>query len=314
MFAMSTYTTREAANLLGVSFITIKRWIYSGKVEAVKDSRGWWRIEKKEIQRLRVELEKKSLRDIDGKILGLISSKEVAYLREVQVYLEEDYLHKDTYATLKRLCPQRLNTTLAFGNRWYFPKGKLWSDVEQVAKEKKGLMNTYVRHPRRYEKDGIVYMDYSEYLLEKALLTAGYIIVAKDTYYFNGIAYRESDTAGRPRDLDFVAKVPEKEVFLGIQVKNKMKHPTFIEVSFLLEICRVLHLRPILVGRIIHPSTYALLKNNGGRALKFKRYFLQPPFPRDKFSEIVEMGIPLGVYKRSPEFLVSMLMDLKDVL
>jgi len=311
---MATYTTQEAAKLLGVSFITIKRWIYSGRVKAVKDSRGWWRIEEKEIQRLRAELDRQSLRDIDAKILGLISSKEVAYLRQVQVCLEEDYLHKDVYAALKRLCPQRLNTNFVYGNRWYFPKNKLWSDVEQIAKEKQGLMNVYVRHPRRYEKDGVVYMDYSEYLLEKALLTAGYTIVAKDTYYFNGIAYRGNYTAGRPRDLDFIAKIPEKEVFVGVQVKNKMKHPTFEEVSFLLEICRVLHLTPILVGRIIHPSTYPLLKNNGGRALKFKRYFLQPPFPRDKFSEIVDMGIPLGVYRRCPEFLVSMLIKLKDAL
>jgi excisionase family DNA binding protein len=305
---MPSYTTREASIRLGISFVTVKRWIYSGKLKATKDSRGWWRIDEKEIQRLRTELEKKSAsRAIDDKVLGLISSKRVAYLRELQICLEEDYLHKDTYATLKRLVPKKLNTTSKFGNRWYFSKSNVWGDVEELAKEKQSLMECYAKHPRRFEKDGIVYMDYSEFLLEKALLLAGYTIVAKDTYYFNGIAYRESNTAGRPRDLDFIVKVPKKEVFLGIQVKNKTKHPTFAEVSYLLDICRSLHLRPILIARIIHPATYNMLKNNGGWALRFKRYFLQPPFPRDKFPEIVNMGIPLGVYKRCPEFLVGML-------
>ena len=157
-------------------------------------------------------------------------------------------------------------------------------------------------------------MDYSEYLLEQALLTAGYTVVAKDTYYFNGIAYRPSQTAGRPRDLDFIAKAPESDLFVGIQIKNKMEHPVFDEVSNLLEICRALHLAPILFGRIIHPSTFALLKNNHGRALPCKRYFLAPPFPRDKFDAIVNMGIPLGVYQRCPQFMVDMLLKLKSEL
>ncbi len=30
------HTPRQVAEVLGVSFITIKRWIYSGKIKAVK--------------------------------------------------------------------------------------------------------------------------------------------------------------------------------------------------------------------------------------------------------------------------------------
>jgi len=131
--------------------------------------------------------------------------------------------------------------------------------------------------------------------------------VARDSYYFNGITYKVNDGAGRPKDLDFIIKVPRADIFVGVQVKNKMEHPTFDEVSDLLEITRTLHLKPVLMGRIIHPSTFEVLKNNGGIALKFKRYLLQPPFDRVKFPQIVAMGIPLGVYTRCPEFLVDML-------
>jgi excisionase family DNA binding protein len=311
---MPSYTTQETSIKLGVSFITVKRWIYSGKLKATKDSRGWWRIDEKEINRLKIKLQKRESRIIDEKIVNLVLSKKVAYQRELQICLEEDYLHKDTYATLKRLSPNKLNTVSELGNRWYFSKNDSWSDVEQIAKIKQGLQDFYRKYPRRFEKDGVVYMDYSEYLLERALLLVGYTIVAKDTYYFNGVVYRDSKTAGRPRDLDFIVKVPKKDSFLGIQVKNKMQHPTYNEVSYLLEMCRVLQLKPILVARIIHPSTYKILKNNGGRALRFKRYFLKPPFPHDKFSEIINLGIPLGVYRRCPEFLVRMLEDLRDAM
>jgi len=30
------YSTGEAAKLLGISFITIKRWIYAGRIKAIK--------------------------------------------------------------------------------------------------------------------------------------------------------------------------------------------------------------------------------------------------------------------------------------
>ena len=70
----------------------------------------------------------------------------------------------------------------------------------------------------------------------------------------------------------------------------------------------------MLVARIIHPKTYELLKENGGRALRVKRYFLQPPFPRDRFKEIVDLGIPLGVYNRTPDFLVNMFKSLAGAL
>jgi hypothetical protein len=45
------YSTGEAAKLLGVSFITVKRWIYAGKIKAIKTPGGHYRIPESEIQR-----------------------------------------------------------------------------------------------------------------------------------------------------------------------------------------------------------------------------------------------------------------------
>jgi len=124
---MKKHTTGEASKLLGVSFITIKRWIYSGRIKAEKNDGGRWLIADEEIQRLNREMSGEP-RENDKKILDLVSSKQVAYLRELQVFLEEEIPHDETYAALKRLAPSRLNTRYEWDNRWYFPKDKQWSD------------------------------------------------------------------------------------------------------------------------------------------------------------------------------------------
>ena len=43
---------REACRRLGISFITLKRWIYSGKIRAVKTPTGRWMIPESEIERI----------------------------------------------------------------------------------------------------------------------------------------------------------------------------------------------------------------------------------------------------------------------
>ncbi len=36
-----------------------------------------------------------------------------------------------------------------------------------------------------------------------------------------------------------------------------------------------------------------------------KRYLLKPDMPREIFDSITNMGIPLGIYRRVPDFLVN---------
>ncbi len=51
---------REACKRFGISFITLKRWIYSGKIRAVRTPTGRWMIPESEIERIisgKVEVE-----------------------------------------------------------------------------------------------------------------------------------------------------------------------------------------------------------------------------------------------------------------
>jgi len=43
---------REACRRLGISFTTLKRWIYSGKIRAVLTPTGRWMIPESEVERI----------------------------------------------------------------------------------------------------------------------------------------------------------------------------------------------------------------------------------------------------------------------
>jgi len=155
-----SYSTGEAARLLGISFRTLKRWIYSGKISAEKTPSGRYRISSEEIDRLR----KEAIDELASETIELVSKKRVAYLRELQVCLEDKYSHTDTYDKLKMLCSTGRLNTISQEGRWFFPVGVEWEDVVGLAQHKSELIKVYQDHPKRFELEGIVYADYSKYL------------------------------------------------------------------------------------------------------------------------------------------------------
>lgn len=79
---MELYKLQDAAELLNVSYPTIKQWIYKGKVRSVKTPGGHHRIPRSEVERLsgarkRAALKPKTtgLREISGrnKLLGIVT-------------------------------------------------------------------------------------------------------------------------------------------------------------------------------------------------------------------------------------------------
>jgi len=313
-----TYTTGEAAKAIGVSFRTIKRWIYSDKLSFEKTPSGRYRILESEINRLKRLMSTKleELEKIRNEVLKVIQKKKVAYLRELQVCLEYYHLHEDTGEALETLVEKRQVRTKSFeGNRWFFLFDSDWGDVEPIALQKKKLIDFYVSYPRDFKRGESFYDDYSEFLVERALIHAGYVVVSKNAYYFNGNTYRQSIGRGRPRDVDFIAYFRPKDKYLGLQIKNRLEYPKLDDVHEFLDICHTLQLLPVLVTRISHPRVYSVMKNVNGEIVIFKRYLLKPIFPRDKFDNIVgDLGIPLGVYERVPDFLVKKFEDLQAKL
>lgn len=66
---MELLRLRDAARLVGVSYPTLKQWIYSGKIKSVKTVGGHHRIPQSEVDRLTRASERKTVRQ--GKPVGL---------------------------------------------------------------------------------------------------------------------------------------------------------------------------------------------------------------------------------------------------
>jgi len=191
--------------------------------------------------------------------------------------MEDRYRHYETRDKLEWLVRQRkINTTYELGRRWYFPLNTSWEAIKDMAEKKLKLIETFETYERKFERDGIKYQDYSEYMVEQAMIRAGYtVVVAKDSYYFNGIACILQTGPGRPPDLDFIAKLPNGD-YVGVQVKNRVEYPKPNDINTFIELCRVLHVRPLLVTRQAHPMTFDVIKRLNGWVVIFKQILLKP--------------------------------------
>lgn len=59
---MTLYKPQEAADLIGISYKTLKLWIYQGKIKTVKTPGGHHRIPSREIERLAGEKKPKAIK------------------------------------------------------------------------------------------------------------------------------------------------------------------------------------------------------------------------------------------------------------
>lgn len=249
-------------------------------------------------------------------IINTVNNKNVAYLRELQVTLEDYFIHEDTKDGLEHLSNLGLiNTDKKWTNRWYFPINLTWDDVSELAAYKKELMTVYIKHPINFVRRGVIYDDYSEMLVEDALIKTGYVVVSKNAHYFNGKEYHQNEIRrpGRKRDLDYIVYDKENEVYIGMQIKNRLECPKIADIHQLLDLCNTLDLIPVLVTRLAHPNIYAIFDTIRGEVIQTKRYFKQPPFPRESFKEIIRLlKIPLGVYQWTPDFLINRFIELRE--
>ena len=97
------YTPREAAKILGVSYPTLKQWIYRGRVRTAKTQGGHHRIPETEIDRLlptpdkraSVESRRKNFRRISGRnqLIGrVIDIKTSGLIAQVTLSIGEQHI------------------------------------------------------------------------------------------------------------------------------------------------------------------------------------------------------------------------------
>jgi hypothetical protein len=69
--------------------------------------------------------------------------------------------------------------------------------------------------------------------------------------------------------------------YVGVQVKNRVEYPKPSDVNIFIELCRTLHLRPLLIARQVYPMTFDVVSRLRGRVVIFKQILLKPGFPRE---------------------------------
>src|SRR5271155_3088402 len=111
------YTPREAAQVLGVSYPSLKQWIYRGKLKSVRTPGGHHRISESEINRLRPrkavmdtpEMKRRMSRRVSGRnqLIGRITDIKVGGL-VAQVKLLIDGQHITSIITTDAVRELRL--------------------------------------------------------------------------------------------------------------------------------------------------------------------------------------------------------------
>jgi molybdopterin-binding protein len=90
MKADKLYTPTDAAHVLGVSYSTVKQWIYKGKIHTVKTAGGHHRIPERELDKLRyrasqageVNERRRNFRRVSGRnqLIGRVTNIKVSGL------------------------------------------------------------------------------------------------------------------------------------------------------------------------------------------------------------------------------------------
>jgi len=139
---------REACKRLGISFITLKRWIYSGKIRAVKTPSGRWMIPENEVERIIGG--KTEAREVRAVIYARVSSSDQKSDLERQIECLTQYCSAKGYKVVDVLSDvaSGLNT-----NR----RGLLKLFDHVVNKQVDAVVATYKDRLTRF---GFEYLDY----------------------------------------------------------------------------------------------------------------------------------------------------------
>jgi len=112
---------REACRRLGIHLVTLKRWIYSGKIRAVRTPTGRWMIPESEVERI-----------IGGK-------EEV---KEVRAIIYARVSSSDQKSDLERQIEYLTQYCTAKGYRESWEKRNWYSTLIQIIKEYEGVRKT----------------------------------------------------------------------------------------------------------------------------------------------------------------------------
>lgn len=112
------FSTSQIAEMLDVSTRTLYRWVEDGNIQYVKTGTGRYQFPESELKRILADRKSRGLDRINDVVLQTVRKKQVVYLRELQVSLEDLFTHEDVTDACDRLADSgSLETESWGGNR-----------------------------------------------------------------------------------------------------------------------------------------------------------------------------------------------------
>ena len=205
-------------------------------------------------------------------ILDLLNKHSFLSQRSIQLILEQDnFWHTVTWNAIRDLEKEGKLRTAKYPPRGNFPTWVYKPDLrindikKEIDRELKPLYKEFMDASSSMGK-------YCEDIIEKALTKAGFITLSRgeNTKYFRGRMYPKKN------DLDFIAY--KEGVFYGIEVKNLLAYPTWIEdVVNKMAVAEYHGIQFVLISRALGPYGYELFKC-GGLHIEFDKLIWSPDF------------------------------------
>ena len=100
-----------------------------------------------------------------------------------------------------------------------------------------------------------------------------------------------------------------------------LDYPKEDAVDQLLDMCKVIHLKPVLIARIASGKQARKISDEGGYTVMFKWWMLQPGMERDAFNKISWAGkgssilnLPVAIYQYTPSHLIDSVVKMRTAL
>lgn len=144
---METYTVKEAAEILGMSTVNVRNWIYSGKIKAEKDENGLYQIEKETIDFLLIKDEKpKKITDPRPEL--------IAHIEEIRNDYKKQILDNPQYKHLVDAMNERIKDTKGISYDWNTCYTNFYNHTWEVMKEdiRNALKLTFKKKKKKRKK------------------------------------------------------------------------------------------------------------------------------------------------------------------
>jgi hypothetical protein len=224
----------------------------------------------------------------------------------IQRKLEERYPPWKVNDTLKKLEREDVLSSMEIKTKYgakilfYFPKKNIlnYNDEEKIIAKIKRITNYINKYSN--QKITNILGEHLHALVKYELRVQGFEII--DEYDVN--SYKGRELEGSQYTMDLLAKHKEKNLIIGVEVKNELDIMDKSELDIKLKLCKKLKITPIFACRWLNPYKQKIV-DSGGFLWQFKTQMYPLGFETFTKSIKQKFGFPVKVTTEIPEKQVS---------